>query len=320
MIVVEKVARHYGQFVAVNDVSFSIERGEVVGLLGHNGAGKTTLMKMITGYLEPHAGRIGINGKSIIENPLEVQKLIGYLPESSPLYPDMTVVGYLEYVCDLRGILGAARPVAIRKAIHRTHLGAKAQDLISTLSRGYRQRLGVAQAIVHEPEILILDEPTNGLDPSQIQDMRTLIRELSKTTTVILSTHILQEVQAMCDRVIVIQNGSLAIDSSLEALQQGSRIRVVTDKEPDIVCPALDRIDGVSGVDVISGVKGKYTYSLALARDADGSLLVPLVAKHIVQAEWSLFELVIERRTLEAVFQDVTQQKVADTSAPPLAA
>jgi ABC-2 type transport system ATP-binding protein len=278
-------------------------------------------MKMLTGFLEPNAGSIEIGGKSIVEHPLEVQRLIGYLPESSPLYPDMTVIGYLEYVCDLRGILGVSRGEAIRKAIHRTHLGTKASELVSTLSRGYRQRLGVAQAILHEPEILILDEPTNGLDPSQIQDMRALIRELSKTTTIILSTHILQEVQAMCDRVLVIQHGSLAIDSSLDALQQGSRVRVTTDKEPDLVCPSLGRIDGVTGVDVVSGVRGKFTYALSLRSDIDGSQIVPLVAKQIVQADWELFELVIERRTLEAVFQEVTQKKSEQVEPlPPLAA
>ena len=192
MIEVEHLTRRYGETVAVDDVSFGIGRGEVVGLLGHNGAGKTTIMKMITGFLEPTAGKIRVDGKEIGCDTRQIQRRIGYLPENCPVWPEMTVIDYLDYQAALHGVAESERPAAIRCAIERTDLGPKASEVIATLSRGYRQRVGVAQAILHDPAILILDEPTNGLDPSQIQHMRTLIRELSETATLMVSTHILQ--------------------------------------------------------------------------------------------------------------------------------
>ncbi|MCI5158128.1 MAG: ABC transporter ATP-binding protein, partial [Candidatus Electrothrix sp. AUS1_2] len=220
MIKVEHLTRKYGDFTAVDDVSFEIGQGEIVGLLGHNGAGKTTIMKMITGYLEPTEGNITIDGLDVGRDRREIQKKIGYLPENCPVYPEMTVLDYLEYSAALHGVKEQDRPTLIREAVARTALEAKASKQLSTLSRGYRQRTGVAQAILHKPDILILDEPTNGLDPTQIQHMRTLIRELAETSTVIISTHILQEVQAICDRVIIIKDGSVALDARVDGLQQ----------------------------------------------------------------------------------------------------
>ncbi|MCI5219889.1 MAG: ABC transporter ATP-binding protein, partial [Candidatus Electrothrix sp. LOE2] len=190
MINVEHLTRKYGDFTAVDDVSFAIGQGEIVGLLGHNGAGKTTIMKMMTGFLEPTKGNITVDDLDVGRNRREIQKKIGYLPENCPVYPEMTVLEYLEYSAALHGVAEQDRPALIREAVARTALEAKATKPLSTLSRGYRQRTGVAQAILHKPDILILDEPTNGLDPTQIQHMRTLIRELAETSTVIISTHI----------------------------------------------------------------------------------------------------------------------------------
>lgn len=188
MIEVKGLSRQYGNLTAVDDVSFDIAAGEVVGLLGHNGAGKTTVMKMLTGFLEPSSGSIQIDGVDLATQRRAVQARIGYLPENCPLYPEMAVVDYLEHQATLRGLVGAQRDHAVRSAIERTGLTGKATDAIATLSRGYRQRVGVAQAILHQPAILVLDEPTNGLDPSQIQHMRSLIRELAQHATVLLST------------------------------------------------------------------------------------------------------------------------------------
>ena len=215
MIEVQHLTRRYGDLVAVDDVSFRIDHGEVVGLLGHNGAGKTTIMKMLTGFLEPTSGMIRLADLEIGTDTRAIQARLGYLPENCPVWPEMTVIDYLDYQANLHGLPEGQRRAAIAKAIRRTALKEKATATIQTLSRGYRQRVGVAQAILHEPDIVILDEPTNGLDPTQIRQMRDLIRELAQTATVMISTHILQEVQAICDRVIIIRNGHKALDASM---------------------------------------------------------------------------------------------------------
>jgi ABC-2 type transport system permease protein len=215
MIQIDHLTRRYGEFVAVDDVSFRIDHGEVVGLLGHNGAGKTTIMKMMTGFLEPTSGSIRVENLEIGRDTRAIQSRIGYLPENCPLYPEMTVIDYLDFQASLHGLGADQRDHAIAQSIRRTALLDKATQAIQTLSRGYRQRVGVAQAILHDPDIVILDEPTNGLDPTQILHMRELIHELAKTATVIVSTHILQEVQAVCDRVLILRAGRLVVDSRL---------------------------------------------------------------------------------------------------------
>ena len=243
LIKVEKLSRSYGDFLAVDSVDFSIGAGEIVGLLGHNGAGKTTIMKMLSGFLEPSAGRIVVDGHDVADQPEAVQAMLGYLPENVPLYPEMVVVDYLEYAAELRGVPIAQRPEAVRYAVRSTELGDKAFDRIDTLSRGYRQRLGVAQTLLHEPRLLILDEPTNGLDPGQTQHMRDLIRSLSDQATVILSTHIMQEVSAICDRVIILRDGRLVLDEELATLQRTQRLVLVTDAQRDTIDSFLDSLD-----------------------------------------------------------------------------
>lgn len=303
MIHVENLVRRYGDFTAVDDVSFRINRGEVVGLLGHNGAGKTTIMKMITGYLEPTAGRITVDGLNIDGDLAAIQKRIGYLPENCPVWPEMTVIDYLNYQAALHGVPEDKRQEAIGKAIRRTALQDKATASIQTLSRGYRQRVGVAQAILHEPDIVILDEPTNGLDPTQIFHMRSLIRELAKTATVILSTHILQEVQAVCERVLIMRRGQLVVDSPINDLQKSGALLVSVNGDAR---EALGKVEGVAAVLSETQDEGLHHYRLEAAPE-----VAPRVASAISGIGLELHELRPERQDLESVFAAVNREEVA---------
>ncbi|MCU0833931.1 MAG: ABC transporter ATP-binding protein [Chromatiaceae bacterium] len=304
MIQVQQLTRRYGELRAVDEVSFAIGRGEVVGLLGHNGAGKTTIMKMLTGYLEPDSGTIEIAGLDLAAHRRAVQGRIGYLPENCPLYPEMTVIDFLEHQAALHGLPPAAQGAAVLSAIERTALGARAVDPIGNLSRGYRQRVGVAQAILHRPAILILDEPTNGLDPSQIQHMRTLIRELAQESTVILSTHILQEVEAVCDRVLIMRAGRLALDAHLGALSAPQRLLLTLDPGPQAVRPLLAGIDGVEQVLALDPEDGRQRFALVAA---DPITAAPLVADAVHRAGWALYALHPEIRDLETLFGEVNE-------------
>ncbi|MGE5117863.1 MAG: ABC transporter ATP-binding protein, partial [Betaproteobacteria bacterium] len=245
MIELANLCRRYGDLMAVDDVSFRVEAGEVLGLLGHNGAGKTTVMKMLTGFLEPTAGTIRVGELEIGRDTRAIQARIGYLPENCPVWPDMTVAGFLDYQAALHDVPAARRARAVARAIRRTALEEMAGAPIHTLSRGYRQRVGVAQAILHGPAIVILDEPTNGLDPTQILHMRGLIRELAASATVIVSTHILQEVQAVCDRVVVMRAGRKVVDTKLAELQRDARLVVGVEGDESAVLAVLRGVPGV---------------------------------------------------------------------------
>jgi ABC-2 type transport system ATP-binding protein len=298
MIHVNNLSRHYGDFKAVDTVSFEIQPGEVVGLLGHNGAGKTTIMKMITGYLEPTSGDIRIDNLHIGKNIRSIQKRIGYLPENCPVWPEMTVIDYLEYQASLHGVPKNKQSKAVARAIQRTSLVDKATASIQTLSRGLRQRVGVAQAILHEPDIIILDEPTNGLDPTQIRQMRELIRELAQTATVIISTHILQEVQAVCERVLIMRGGELAVDAKLDELQSGQHLLLTLDNHK--ASDYLLQLKGVKAIKSTELVNNQMTY--VLEADAD---LASGVAAAVLEKGDKLFSLQPEKRNLETVFADV---------------
>ena len=228
MIEVSNISKSYNEVLAVDQVSFSINKGEVLGLLGHNGAGKTTIMKMLTGFLSPDTGTINISNMSVSTNTLDIQKIIGYLPENCPVWSEMSIIEYLDFQLSLKNIYGENKKKLINDAIDRTNIRDRVFDSISSLSRGYRQRVGVAQAIMHNPEVIILDEPTNGLDPTQILSMRNLIKELSTSSTVILSTHVLQEVEAVCDRVIIIGNGKKLWDNPIKMQENSHQILFVT--------------------------------------------------------------------------------------------
>lgn len=297
MINVESLTRVYGTFNAVSEVSFSISKGEVVGLLGHNGAGKSTIMKMLTGYLEPTAGTIRVDGLEMGRDTRAIQARIGYLPENCPVWPEMTVIDFLAYHADLSGVAPSLRSGAIARAIRRTALSEKASARIETLSRGYRQRVGVAQAILHDPDIVILDEPTNGLDPTQVGEMRGLIRELSRSATVILSTHVLQEVRAVCERVLIMRAGKLEVDERIEALEYASGLTLSTDRD---LSDRLAALAGVTGVTKQIQAAGRIRFQLDAAPEA-----APAVARAVCETGAQLFALEPRRRDLETIFAEI---------------
>lgn len=299
MIEVSQLSRRYGDFVAVDEVSFRINHGEIVGLLGHNGAGKTTIMKMLTGFIEPSAGQVLVDGVDVQQQPLAVQANMGYLPESSPIYPELTVTDYLAHTAEARGLNPAT---CVAYAIRATQLLEKAFDRIETLSRGYKQRLGVAQAILHKPKILILDEPSNGLDPNQIQEMRRLIQTLAKEATVILSTHIMQEVNAICDRALILRNGRLVVDENLATLQQAKNVRVRTAETVDLASLVANQASLGAVENVAAG-----EWLVALTDDVDQG--VAEVAKRLAAANAPIYHLAPEVRDLETIFTEVNEEE-----------
>lgn len=310
MISFENVSRSYGDFLAVKDVSFEISQGEIVGLLGHNGAGKTTILKMLTGFLEATRGSVSINGTSIVEDREAVQKDIGYLPENCPLYPEMSVIDYLAYSASLQRVSENDRDLLIADAISKTALADKAMQPISTLSRGYKQRVGVARAILHNPKILILDEPTNGLDPNQIQQMRSLIQGLASHSTVLISTHILHEVQAVCDRVIIMRNGEKCLDTELSSLQDNSRLMVNLANDtisPEVLFNTLEAIEKTEKVPPQDNTGG-HLYALSLNKDTDKEKAAAQIAQKIHEEGGSLYSLHFEKKDLETIFSQISRQ------------
>jgi len=298
MIEISNLSRAYGDFTAVDNVSFTVACGEVLGLLGHNGAGKSTIMKMMTGFLEPTAGHIHIDGLSMGADTQAIQRRIGYLPENCPAWPEMSVVEYLQYQARLHGVPETEQNKAVATAIRRTALKEKAGQSIQTLSRGYRQRVGVAQAILHEPGIIILDEPTNGLDPTQIRHMRGLIRSLSENATVIISTHILQEVQAVCERVLIMRTGRLVVDAMLDELQSGHTLLLCLDT-PDAET-YLEQIEEVKSVARRSTDGDHHCYALQASIG-----IAPQVAAAVHSHGDKLYAMQPEVRDLETVFAEV---------------
>lgn len=309
MIQVEALTRVYSDLIAVDQVSFQIGQGEIVGLLGHNGAGKTTIMKMLTGYLEPTSGFIQIDNLDMATNREDIQQRIGYLPENDPLYPEMTVIDYLDYAASLHGVKQSERAKRIRLAIDKTELASKATDIIATLSRGFRQRVGVAQTMLHEPRLLILDEPTNGLDPTQVRHMRELIRTLAKNATVIISTHILQEVQAICDRVIIIRNGKKALDATMAELRMGKRLLVSVDANPATALKLFKSLPDIQAAESINTQGPGYYYALDLGSQDKFARATPAIAQQIIASGWKLYALQPEGRDLETVFSEISSQE-----------
>ena len=298
MISAERLTRRYGEVVAASNVSFDVGAGEIVGLLGHNGAGKTTIMKILTGFLEPSAGSATIDGIDVQENPAMAQAQLGYLPENLPLYPEMTVVDYLMFAARMRHVGESECGPAVKRAMDATNLRSRALDAIGTLSRGYRQRVGVAQAILHEPQGLILDEPSNGLDPGQTQHMRELIKQLSRTATVILSTHIMQEVSAICDRVLIMRGGELVVDEKLEDLQSSNRIELKSSASLDDVQRAVsDRAEAAAENDRF----------VLTTTGAGGDAQIADLAHALVNGGVPIHSLAPERRDLEALFREVSE-------------
>lgn len=313
MIEVNHVSRSFGSFRAVDDVSFSIRKGEIVGLLGPNGAGKTTTMRMITGFLNPTEGSVLIDGADPQSDPRAVKHRIGYMPESAPLYGDMMVQEYLEYVSRVQGVdpdeklPGLARECGIREVMHKN---------IAELSRGYRQRVGLAHALLHDPEILILDEPTSGLDPNQIIEVRKLVKEIGRTRTVIISTHILSEVEMLCDRVIIISRGRIVADSPTAELRgrfgEEAVVRIAAAGcTAESLCEACADIDGVrSCTQTASGEQDTAGNPLAtvILSVSGGRDVRPDVFARIRDRNLVLYEMSMQRTSLEDVFRSLTAE------------
>ncbi|HLK88857.1 MAG TPA: ATP-binding cassette domain-containing protein [Polyangia bacterium] len=310
MIEVDGLTKDYGPTRAVDKVSFSVRRGEVLGFLGPNGAGKSTTMKMLTCFLAPTNGRARVAGFDVFDESLQVRQHLGYLPEDTPIYRDMTVLEYLEFAAAMRGMDPASSGARIKEVGTRCGLSDVAGKLVGELSKGFRQRVGLAQAMLHDPDILILDEPTSGLDPNQIVEIRSLIKEIGQEKTVILSTHILPEVQATCSRILIISGGKLVADGtpdSLRAREKGGRYRVVVESNGVAKEAIRDRLAGLGGVarcEAIPGEEGTHAFALDAAAAAD---LRKPIFKAAVDNRWTLLELLRESASLEDVFRNLTQ-------------
>lgn len=305
MLQVQNISRRYGSHLAVDNVSFTIHKGEIIGLLGHNGAGKTTIMKMLSGYLEADSGQIVLDGLDIQQHRRAIQQQLGYLPEHLPLYPDMTVLDYLDYAARLKALDSDSRAAEIRRVVAATMLKDKLNAKIDTLSRGYKQRLSVAQAILGKPRLLILDEPTNGLDPSQTLQMRELIRHIAQDATVILSTHNMQEVQALCSRVLLIQQGRLVLDRALDALTSDSVLQLGSDIRLEALKQLLSDIPQVLSIEMQS----EQCFRLQLADDSDHKALCAQVAQRLVNDGHALYQLNLQQQDLQSLFSSHHQTK-----------
>lgn len=315
MIHVDKLAKDYGRQRAVDAISFDVARGEVLGFLGPNGAGKSTTMKMLTCFITPTSGRAEVAGHDVFTRSLEVRRRIGYLPEDTPLYRDMTVLEYLDYVTELRRIPAGERRPRIKKIGEVTGIMGVLGKKIGELSRGYRQRVGLTQAMVHDPEILILDEPTSGLDPNQIVEIRELIKQLGHEKTVILSTHILPEVQATCNRVIIISGGRLVADGrpdDLMARERTNRFRLLLETTADLPAEEVrDRLTAIPGVrEVVNDPSETGTTQFLVTTDGERDIRREIY-RAAVANKWPLLELDRREASLEEVFGRLTRSDAA---------
>jgi ABC-2 type transport system ATP-binding protein len=311
-IAVHNLTKLYGEQKAIDDISFNVKTGEILGFLGPNGAGKTTTMKIITCYMPPASGSVEVDGLNIADHSLEVRKKIGYLPETNPLYHDMNVLDYLEYSSQLHGMKGGAGQHRMKEMVHVCGLEDVRHKDIGELSKGYRQRVGLAQAMIHDPDVLILDEPTSGLDPNQIVEIRNLIKQLGRAKTVILSTHILSEVQATCDRVLIINEGKIVADGTPEQLQQDFQgaetvtleLRTGASDPLQQISPKLRALAGVHNVELISHKDSTSRFQLHVEKGVD----VREAAFRLAVTEgWALLEMHRRVTSLEEVFHKLTK-------------
>ena len=305
LISVNNLTRHYGDFCAVNNISFELAAGDILGFLGPNGAGKSSTMQMLSGNLAPTFGEISINGIDLLEHPKSAKACLGYLPENLPVYPDMMVADYLDYVATIKGIARSERIRAVKEALISTEMTAHALQKIDKLSRGQKQRVGVAQAVLGRPSFLILDEPTNGLDPHQTEQMRGLIAQLSRRATIILSTHIMQEVEAVCDRVLIIRNGQLALDQSLVQLHNCGSMLLRTDGAGQNLQELLARLPQIETVQKVSSRDDMHEYHLQLRDDCNVDTAAGNISECVLQAGARLYQLESQARQLEDVFREV---------------
>lgn len=310
MITIKNLVKKYGDFLAVKDLSFKINKGEVVGLLGPNGAGKTTTMKILTCYMPATSGEVKIAGLDVSQDALEIRKKIGYLPENAPLYPELNVWEYLDYIASIRGIPSKKSQKSILAVIEQCGLKEKMRSEISELSKGYKQRVGLAQALIHDPEILVLDEPTNGLDPRQILEIRELIKTIGKSKTVILSSHILSEVEATSDRVIIINQGQIVASGTPSELREESTqkavVHLVIEGSPKT--EVIEKIKALKGIKKVVPQNGfeRGTVGLTIYSEGELDIRKPLV-HHVLKSGYELLEMTREEVSLEDIFMKLTK-------------
>ena len=312
MIEIQNLSKSFGPIRAVDDVSFSVERGTVLGFLGPNGAGKSTTMKMVTGFLPPTSGRAALAGHDVQRSPLEAKRVLGYLPEGAPLYPDMTPRALLEFVADIRGLKGTDKRQRIDRSIEQTALQRVLNQPMDTLSKGFKRRVGLAQAILHDPQVLILDEPTDGLDPNQKHEVRGLIRSMAADKAIVLSTHILEEVDALCTRVILIAGGKLCMDCTPAELSARSRHHnavsvAVAAADAARVEEGLGKLEGVASVERLER-RGSDAEDLVrlMALPKGDKPIVGLVSQLARDDRWTLDEIHVEKGRLDDVFRELT--------------
>jgi ABC-2 type transport system ATP-binding protein len=315
LIEVQHLTKRYGRVTAVEDVSFRVERGEILGFLGPNGAGKTTTMRILTGFMPATDGKAVVAGFDVFDQPIEAKRRTGYLPETPPLYPDMTVSEYLTFVAKIKGVPTGERTRRLDAVMERTRVRDMAGRLCSKLSKGYKQRVGLAQALIHNPDVLILDEPTAGLDPKQIIETRELIKELAGDHTIILSTHILPEVSQTCQRVVIINKGKVVAvdtpDNLTERLRGSETMFVQIDAQGADAVPALNRIPGVTKVSEASRKDGLVAFEVESERGHD---IRRELARAVVTSGWGLLELRPMRLSLEEIFLSLTTDEPVATA------
>jgi ABC-2 type transport system ATP-binding protein len=319
LIEVQDLTKTFGERTAVDHISFAVNKGEILGFLGPNGAGKTTTMRMLTSFMPATSGTARIAGFDVFDNSLEVRRHIGYLPENPPVYPDMTVESYLDFVARIKGVPAEKRAQRVTDALEKTNITDKRDELIKRLSRGYKQRVGLAQALVHDPDVIILDEPTVGLDPKQIIEVRHLIKNLAGNHTIVLSTHILPEVSMTCDRVVIINKGKIAaVDTPQNLTSQlkgGQRIRVEVQASEQPLREVLTQIPGASRVQIEAAPLTGHV--LATIEAAEGKDIRSAIAARIVEKGWPLFELKGVSLSLEDIFLELTTDDAAHAQPSP---
>ena len=314
MIKVENLAKYFGAKHAVDGVSFSVERGEVLGFLGPNGAGKSTTMRMITGFIPPSAGRVAVGGFDMVEDPIPAKRLIGYLPENAPAYTDMTVHGFLSFAAEIRGLRGEAKKKAVNRAVETCFLGAVLHQSVETLSKGFRHRTCFAQSIIHDPDVLVLDEPTDGLDPNQKHEVRGLIRRMGEKKAIIFSTHILEEVDAVCSRAIIIDRGKIVANGTPQELRRKSEwAGAVTLRVKGVAAAAVSaklyQVPNVNRVSVVDDKDGHVKVNVFPKANGGNSDLARAVGE--AAHGWQIEQLQIEEGRLDEVFRSITMPDTA---------
>ncbi len=306
MIKAETLTKRYGSITAVNELSFAVQQGEVLGFLGPNGAGKTTTMRMLAGFVQPTSGQAEICGYSVANQPTEAKRCIGYLPEGAPCYDEMTPKGFLDFIASIRGLSGAAKRRRMDDVIDRLNLDQVLDQPVGTLSKGFKRRVGFAQAILHDPQVLILDEPTDGLDPNQKHEVRNLINTMSDDKIIIISTHILEEVGALCNRVIIISDGRITTDETPDALIRRSRyhnavtLQFEASGNPEQAAEQISRLSDVDHVETDSAARSVTAFP------ANNALIVTAIADMAREQGWPLEQLHLESGRLDEVFRSVT--------------